>query len=493
MNPSFIDIIINQLKANCPIFQGNVAGAGDLATDFNKAQTVNLPTPAAYVVPVRYDYGENQAGTGTWKRATATYAVVVAQTNPDRRGQQAATNIDQIGWYISQSLQHFVVDPDRCSLQGIDIIDSSILNMDAARLWWQFNIEFEYSIGDEDAWQPQGTPLNNINVNIPLAQTFTPALPTTTNYVHFANANPSDAASFTAAMQTDDLSAISGVTFSVYADDMEDGNFATVNTVLSAVPSNFVLKIGMSANNTNSGLSTTKTYPFQTVIVNSMVGPVLSDPNFYTWMIQQWQALYNYLATQNAASRLVCLGIAPCSNNPGDGEFNVPRNPNNTAAQNIAFWSALGVTDATVPTLLAGYVQLLAQQTAFANCKFVMAFKNPTLDVITGVGDNSVSYTTITQALQAASPNYVTYDQSLNAPQERGEIRAVATGHPYCCQIIESLTNAQAIAAYKTAIGYSPEWVEIDTQYIPIISAWLQGLISGRDAADSYNFNVSLT
>src|ERR1700728_4107174 len=87
-----IDLVIAQLRTLALLFAGNVAGAAAYANGID--DQVWLPLPAAYVMPLDDDAGENTSMAGPQQIVTERIAVIVvlanATTEGDRRGQASA-------------------------------------------------------------------------------------------------------------------------------------------------------------------------------------------------------------------------------------------------------------------------------------------------------------------------------------------------------------------------------------------------------------------
>ncbi|MBV8613402.1 MAG: hypothetical protein JOY66_06465, partial [Acetobacteraceae bacterium] len=96
-----IDTIAGQIRALCPIFNNNVAGAAAYANAV--ADETFLALPSAYVIPHGSDADENTSENGLWQTVNERVAVIIViQTLmaggqldlADRRAQAAAASID---------------------------------------------------------------------------------------------------------------------------------------------------------------------------------------------------------------------------------------------------------------------------------------------------------------------------------------------------------------------------------------------------------------
>lgn len=167
-----IDQIIVQLKTFAPIFNGNIAGAADYSVGV-RDQTW-MPLPAAYVI-----YGDSEAEPNTsmnelYQRVKETISVVVVVDNSaDRRGQEAASNLDIIRASIRSSLLNWRPDWDPANplanreARGIYEISGEFLDADRARLRYQWTFGLDTTVATEQGWQQPSDPLLEIQVSVP--------------------------------------------------------------------------------------------------------------------------------------------------------------------------------------------------------------------------------------------------------------------------------------------------------------------------------------
>lgn len=164
---TYLDTIIWQIKNNAAVFGGRVVGAASYEIDFEKAETVDLDLPAAYVVPLGEIAAPNVEMAGEAQLVTQTIRVVVASdSSADPRGQAAITQHESICWMLKKALCHFVVDPDRCLPAGIEYLKWNVFGLDRARLWVYYDFSFDYWLTDPDAFQPIGDPITEIVVSL---------------------------------------------------------------------------------------------------------------------------------------------------------------------------------------------------------------------------------------------------------------------------------------------------------------------------------------
>jgi hypothetical protein len=168
--------VIEQLRTYAPVFNSNVAGAAAYA---NAVETQAwLPMPAAYVVPTEDDAGPNTSMTGDWHVVTERFAVIVALDNAadptDRRGQLAVAGLDAVRASIRKAIVNWrpdfrpgAVPPDwGNAARGIYEIQGSRLDMNRARLIWQFDFGIEVTVTEADCWQPTGPDLTDIRATV---------------------------------------------------------------------------------------------------------------------------------------------------------------------------------------------------------------------------------------------------------------------------------------------------------------------------------------
>jgi len=130
-------LIIPRLRANCPIFAGNVAGAADFAAAIGAD---HFPAPYAYIVNLGDTPGENETIGVVTQVVTDRFLVVVCADNSvDDRGQDGGEQLEDmreqliaalIGWRPTE--QHGPIaytgsdgDPD----------------MDRARIWHGYTFQ----------------------------------------------------------------------------------------------------------------------------------------------------------------------------------------------------------------------------------------------------------------------------------------------------------------------------------------------------------------
>jgi len=161
-----IDTVINQIKANAPLFAGNVAGAADFAMARDQ---VWLKPPAAYVVPLDDDGSENRKKTGLYQDVTETVMVMVQLDNSlDRRGQAAASvAVSDVKAALFGAMLNWR-PPDLNCAQGFRYARGGLVgDPDRARLFWQFDFSIDVVVTDADGFQLAARPLTTIQGTVP--------------------------------------------------------------------------------------------------------------------------------------------------------------------------------------------------------------------------------------------------------------------------------------------------------------------------------------
>lgn len=168
---SVIDATISQLRAYCPPLNGNVAGAADFRLglqNYNATMPAPGPLPAAYVVPLDQDSDGNQVMTGLVQVVTKRVGVIVEfDASADRRGQDPAMSYDDMEAAIFGAVLNWL--PEDCRTlnnQGYWFHGGRFLDLDRARLFYQWEFALNWQITDLDGWNPEAPPLTSIQVNV---------------------------------------------------------------------------------------------------------------------------------------------------------------------------------------------------------------------------------------------------------------------------------------------------------------------------------------
>jgi hypothetical protein len=160
-----IGTFIEQLRANAPVFGGRVAGAAEFYRGLRDYNT-SMPMPAAYVLPLSQEAGPNLIWNGLIQIIQKGVGVAVeldAQT--DRRGQKPVMDFDLIEAQINRSVLNLLL-PGCNMVRGVYFTGARYLDLDRARLWYQWEFGVDWQIDDTDGVQPASIPLETIEVDI---------------------------------------------------------------------------------------------------------------------------------------------------------------------------------------------------------------------------------------------------------------------------------------------------------------------------------------
>ncbi len=175
MNYSFL---INQLKLLAPFFNGNVAGAAAYAHGVE--DQVWLPLPAAYVVPLDEDAGDQPGLNSFYQTLTERFQVIVVFDNTvDRRGQSVTELYEVARLSIFSAILNWRPDstqdnpdlvtslytPVNRSSKGIYSGGAGLVSFDRARLFYQWTFCLDCQFTAADGWQQPKKPLTVITVN----------------------------------------------------------------------------------------------------------------------------------------------------------------------------------------------------------------------------------------------------------------------------------------------------------------------------------------
>ena len=154
-----LELIIAQLRALCPSFAGRVAGAAE----FKPVQdAASLPVPCAFVVPLDDRPESPAAVNAVAQQMVDSFGVIVAVDNrADEKGQSGASSIHALRAEIWRALLGWVPGPvntvnPATFYNGIHYEGGALLNIDRARLWYQFEFGAEMWIGASDGWEAGG-------------------------------------------------------------------------------------------------------------------------------------------------------------------------------------------------------------------------------------------------------------------------------------------------------------------------------------------------
>ena len=144
------NLIIQAIKQRCPSFAGRVAGAAQFKL---LPENAALAVPCAFVVPLDDNPGESMAKNSVRQSLTDSFAVIVALSNvADERGQAAAHTRRSLRAELWHALLGWQPLPD---YRGVQYEGGSLLALDRARAWYQFEFGADMEIGEEDGYQAQ--------------------------------------------------------------------------------------------------------------------------------------------------------------------------------------------------------------------------------------------------------------------------------------------------------------------------------------------------
>jgi hypothetical protein len=113
-------------------------------------ESANLLVPAAYVLPLAEQPKEPSSQNGYRQTVRDEIAVVVVLSNtPDERGQSAAQQLHAVRRALFRALLGWqpADDYDAMTFEG-----GQLLQLDRARLYYQFEFSAEWEIGTEDTF-----------------------------------------------------------------------------------------------------------------------------------------------------------------------------------------------------------------------------------------------------------------------------------------------------------------------------------------------------
>lgn len=149
-----INTVIAQIKTYCPSFAGRVAGAARFKM---LDATASLDVPSAFVIPLDDNPGERMSLNDVRQPMIEAFSVIVAMSNTvDERGQTAVNATHDT---LRAELWHALLgwQPDNLGYasryRGIEYQGANLLDMDRARLWYQYDFGAYMEITPDDGWQ----------------------------------------------------------------------------------------------------------------------------------------------------------------------------------------------------------------------------------------------------------------------------------------------------------------------------------------------------
>lgn len=145
-----LDPIIRALRERCSSLEERVGGAAQWA-GLERAE--NVPLPAAYVVPIREDAGEQQSQSGYYQVVTNRFGVIVLVPNcADERGQDAWRWVESLRPEVFRAILSWHMEP-KAQFDIIVYQGGSLIYMDPARAAYQFEFSFDTFLDTSDTYQ----------------------------------------------------------------------------------------------------------------------------------------------------------------------------------------------------------------------------------------------------------------------------------------------------------------------------------------------------
>ena len=143
-----LEVIIQALRERCPSFANRVGGAAQFKL---LPENASLTVPCAFVLPLDDSPKESKAENSVRQQMVDSFSVIVAISNAtDERGQGGVSSVKSLRTELWAGLLGWKPDVD---YNGINYEGGSLLALDRARLWYQFEFGAEMEIGPEDGWQ----------------------------------------------------------------------------------------------------------------------------------------------------------------------------------------------------------------------------------------------------------------------------------------------------------------------------------------------------
>lgn len=142
------ETIIQALRQRVPLFASRVAGAAQFKL---LPETAALQTPCAFVIPLDDNPGDPQSSNALRQDITDGFAVVVALSNlADEKGQGSAISVRQVRRLLWSALLGW--EPG-AEYEAIQYEGGQILQLDRARIWYQFEFSALTQLNDTDGWR----------------------------------------------------------------------------------------------------------------------------------------------------------------------------------------------------------------------------------------------------------------------------------------------------------------------------------------------------
>jgi hypothetical protein len=159
---------IQHLRTYCAPFAGNVAGAADFRQGLENYNT-SMKLPAAYVVPLDQEAPLNRDTPDYFQIVHKTIAVIVElDATSDRRGQVPIQSAyDTIEAALFSTLIKW--EPASCrtpSKMGYQFAGARVLDLDRARLFYQWEFLLPWQLTDEDGWHNPTPPIDLLGIEL---------------------------------------------------------------------------------------------------------------------------------------------------------------------------------------------------------------------------------------------------------------------------------------------------------------------------------------
>lgn len=143
-----IDNIIAALRTRCPSFATRVAGAAQFKM---LPEAAAMAVPCAFVLPLDDSPDPPASPNMVRQYLEEGFAVVVAIDNTvDERGQAGSHTVQSLRAELWRALLGWQPTAQH---NGIGYGGGHLLQVDRARLWFQFEFSAGFEIGPEDGWQ----------------------------------------------------------------------------------------------------------------------------------------------------------------------------------------------------------------------------------------------------------------------------------------------------------------------------------------------------
>lgn len=163
--PSVMGSFIASLRTNAPIFGGRVAGAAEFFRGLKEYNT-SMPLPAAYVVPLSQEAERNTTYGGLMQIVHKVIGIAVElDAQRDRRGQDPTMSFEVIETQIMASCLNLYIGECRMT-QGAYFVGARYLDLDRARLWYQWEFGIDWQLSDLDGVQPDAGLALQVEVDI---------------------------------------------------------------------------------------------------------------------------------------------------------------------------------------------------------------------------------------------------------------------------------------------------------------------------------------